>query len=392
MSTVRLCALARLLMQQPAAPYHEDAPRAAAERICDEHGLAHERDRFSNLLVTLNTAPRRRPFVLAAHLDHPGFEIVGELAPGRWRARFLGGVPDRYFQPGVPLRLMPGATPAVLGKRLSNTDELEFEVETTAAPQRSGKHRSAGSPARARQLASHEPADKAVRAAITGPPAFAVWELPDFALRRGRIHGRACDDLIGCAAILAAMIDLKERGAKVHVIGVLARAEEVGFHGALALAASKRLPADSLIVSLETSREMPPVKMGHGVIVRVGDRASVFDSDATRFLCEAGAQLQVREPDFQFQRALMSGGTCEATAYQEFGYQSAGVCVALGNYHNCGAANKIATEFVSVADALGMARVLTEATVQMGNYQKLVGKLPARLNTYLRAARKRLKQ
>ena len=359
MNAVRITALARLLMRQPAAPYHEDATRAAAERICDEHDLAHERDRFGNLLITLRTATRRRPFVLAAHLDHPGFEIIATLAPGRWRARFLGGVPERYFQPGVPLRLMPGEIPAVLGARVGGNEELEFEITTTTA--------------------------------TDVMPAFAVWELPDFALRRGRIHGRVCDDLIGCAAILATLIELKESSARVHVIGVLARAEEVGFHGALALAASKRLPAASLIVSLETSREMPPVKMGRGVIVRVGDRASVFDSDATRFLCESAAALAAREPDFQFQRALMSGGTCEATAYQEFGYQSAGVCVALGNYHNCGAANKIAAEFVSVSDALGMARVLAEAARQMENYPRLVGKLPARLKTYLREARQRLK-
>ena len=358
MTSARFTTLAARLMRQPAAPYHEDATRAEAERICAEHGLQHERDRFGNLLITLRTAPRRRPFVLAAHLDHPGFEITRRLAPGRWRARFLGGVAEKYFRPGVPLRLMPGAQPAVLGKRLGSGPELDFEIRARATDAR---------------------------------PAFAVWELPDFALRRGRIHGRVCDDLIGCAAILATLIDLQERRARVHVIGVLARAEEVGFHGALALAASKRLPADALVVSLETSRELPPVRMGRGVIVRVGDRASVFDSDATRFLSEVAAQLQAREPDFRFQRALMSGGTCEATAYQEFGYQSTGVCVALGNYHNCGAARKIAAEFVSVKDALAMTRLLTEAATRFGDYPKLIGKLPARLKKLLRAALRRLR-
>jgi hypothetical protein len=37
---------------------------------------------------------------------------------------------------------------------------------------------------------------------------------------------------------------------------------------------------------LETSRELPGVKMGGGVILRVGDKASIFDSEATRFLAE----------------------------------------------------------------------------------------------------------
>jgi endoglucanase len=83
------------------------------------------------------------------------------------------------------------------------------------------------------------------------------------------------------------------------------------------------LPSNSLIISLETSRELPGVKMGQGVILRVGDRASVFDSGASRFLAEVAGNLGAKEKNFRFQRALMSGGTCEATAYQEFGFQSA---------------------------------------------------------------------
>ena len=46
----------------------------------------------------------------------------------------------------------------------------------------------------------------------------------------------------------------------------------------------------------------------------------------------------------------MSGGTCEATAYQAFGCRAAAVCVALGNYHNCAADGGIGPEYVSVAD------------------------------------------
>src|SRR5207244_5030903 len=33
-------------------------------------------------------------------------------------------------------------------------------------------------------------------------PRFAVWDLEDFAVRRRRIYGRACDDLVGVAAVL----------------------------------------------------------------------------------------------------------------------------------------------------------------------------------------------
>lgn len=356
MTTDEFSQLAARLMRCPAAPYHESIVRAEVRLICREHGLASATDRWGNLLVRLNTAPRLRPIALAAHLDHPGFEIIRRRGAGRWSARFLGGVPEAYFHADLPLRLLPGARPARLGKWLKG--DRCFEILG-----RTGRVR----------------------------PEFAVWELPDFAVRGGRIHGRACDDLIGVAASLATLIELRRSGARVNVIGVISRAEEVGFHGALTVAASRRLPKNTLVISLETSRELPPAKMGAGVIVRVGDRSSSFDSAGTRFLAEVAAGLQKRHGRFRFQRALMSGGTCEATAFQEFGFQTAAICVALGNYHNCARQDKIAAEYVSLADACGMVALLVEAARQMPAYTTLTGQLPQRLRALLVAARRRLR-
>ena len=166
----------------------------------------------------------------------------------------------------------------------------------------------------------------------------------------------------------------KRSGAKAHVIGVITRAEEIGFQGALTLAEGKLLPKNSLIVSLETSKELPPTKMGKGVILRVGDRSSIFDSTGMRFLGEVATGLQAKDKKFQFQRALMFGGTCEATAFQEFGYQVAAVCVALGNYHNCHPKGRIAAEYVSLTDACGMVQLLVEAARQMRTYDRITGK------------------
>jgi putative aminopeptidase FrvX len=350
--------LAGRLMRQPAAPFFEDAVRAEVEAFSLEHGLDCARDAHGNLFVSYNTAPRTRPLALAAHLDHPGFEILRRLGPRRLVAQFNGGVPDDYFRPGVRVRLHPGATPARLGRRRPGKAK-RFEILCDSAPAET--------------------------------PCFGVWELPEFAVRRGQIHGRACDDHIGAAAVLATLLELKSRRARANVIGVFSRAEEVGFHGALTIAAARRLPADALVLSLETSKELAPVQMGAGVILRVGDKASVFDSAATRFLHEVALGLAKRRPDFQFQRALMSGGTCEATAYQEFGYTVGAVCVALGNYHNCGPRRHIAAEFVSVRDACAMVELLVQAARQMPAFETLTGRLPRRLQGLLRQAQKRLK-
>jgi endoglucanase len=358
MTPEKFCELARRLMQHPTAPYNEHAVRDEAEKICVENNLPFERDPFGNLLVHLRPDLRRRPLVLAAHLDHPGFEILKKVSPRHWLARFRGGVGDPYFRQGTRLRIMPGPLRAVLGRRKHRTERI-FEL-------------------------------KAATAAKTAPT-FAVWDLPDFTNDSGHIRGRACDDLIGAAAILATLIDLRRSRAAPSVVGVLSRAEEVGFHGALALAASRTLPKDSFVISLETSRELPGVKMGNGVILRVGDRASIFDPEATRFLAEVAADLKDKT-GLRFQRALMSGGTCEATAYQEFGFCCAAVCIALGNYHNCAANSRIKAEHVSVADACSMVDLLAAAAKQMPNWNRLVGRLPKRLHRLLRAARTRLRK
>jgi len=343
-------------MSRPAVPYHEHAVRAQVERLCAEHGLNAKRDRFGNVLVRLQTTPRRRPLVLAAHMDHPGFEIVRPLSATKWLARFRGGVADHYFRRGTPLRLMPSGTNAVLGRRRSA--DRTFEVSAKIPPRAS--------------------------------PQFAVWELDDFAVRGRLIHGRACDDLIGVASVLAALIELKRSRARVKVIGVISRAVEVGFNGALAVAASGGIPKDSLIVSLETSRELPGVKMGRGVILRVGDRTSIFDPEATRFLAEVATDLRRKRRGFTVQRGLMSGGTCEATAYQEFGFQTAAVCVALGNYHNCAERRKIAAEYVSIPDTLGMVELLAAAARTMPRYKAVVARLPRRLRNLCRRAQREL--
>ncbi len=362
--------IAGRLMRQAAAPFHEHAVRAEVEAICQENGLEFKRDEFGNVIVRLRTAPRLRPIALAAHMDHPGFEIVRRVSGKTWLARFLGGVPDNYFRAGVPVRLMHRGEPPEGGTT---------NVHGVAA--KLGRR-----PGKEKEFELHAKREIRVK------PEFAVWELEDFAVRSGHIHGRACDDLIGVASILATLIELKRRRAKVHVIGVIARAEEIGFLGAMAVAAAKGLPRNALVISLETSRELPGAKMGQGVILRVGDRTSIFSSQAMRFLAEVAAGLKTANKKFQFQRALMSGGTCEATAYQEFGFETAAVCVALGNYHNCGERNRIAAEFVSLSDALSMVELLAGAARQMPRYAQLIGKLPQRLKTMLREAQPKLRK
>ena len=63
-------------------------------------------------------------------------------------------------------------------------------------------------------------------------------------------------------------------------------------------------------------------------------------------------------------------------------HRVAALCVALGNYHNCGPGNRIAPEYVSVTDAVGMARLCVEAakageTDALGDLRKQLEKRAA---------------
>src|SRR4029077_5035393 len=134
--------------------------------------------------------------------------------------------------------------------------------------------------------------------------------------------------------------------------GLFTRGEEVGFVGAIKLAQSKIVPRSTTIVSLATSASRGFAQIGSGPIVRVGDRMSIFDNEGTSYLLRVGEAAKI-----PVQRCLLDGGTCEATAYQLYGYRCVAASLALGHYHNCGPDHTIVPEFVSIQDYANMVRL-----------------------------------
>jgi putative aminopeptidase FrvX len=190
---------------------------------------------------------------------------------------------------------------------------------------------------------------------------FAMWDLPPFELRGRQIHARACDDLLGCAVFICLFRELEEKVARAHCVGLFTRAEEVGFVGAIKLAQAGILPRSLTILSLETSTPRGTAEIGGGPIIRVGDKVSSFDGPTTaRLLSVAQAE------EIPVQRCLLDGGTCEATAYQLYGYTCAAASIALGNYHNCTPEGTIAAEYVAIDDFVGMVRLCVAAVLRRG--------------------------
>ena len=225
------------------------------------------------------------------------------------------------------------------------------------------------------------PADLQEKGKIRSFGDFGMWDLPELMVEGDRLYSRACDDLVGCSAIIGILDSLEESRSLASALGIFTRAEEVGFIGAIELVKAGRLDPDLTVISLETSAERPPARMGAGPIIRVGDRTSIFDSDVTAFLVETAKSRQRT-----YQRCLMDGGTCEATAFQLYGYRSAALSIALGNYHNCTPDSRIDAEYVDIRDLEGLidlcVAIAAETRSAADIRDTLRQRLEARLNDF----------
>ena len=310
------------IARRPTAPMHEDAVLDEATRIARAFGGSTRRDRWGNLIVSPKGRRSGPALWLVAHTDHPGFEITG---PGR--AVFLGGVQARYFRRGVALRVYHDgeAFPARVGRYAPATHRLALRPGPEVRRLRRGD--------------------------------FGVFELEDVRVSRGLVHARQLDDLAGSSVALAAM-ERACRSRTLNLHALLTRAEEIGFVGSVGAAQDGRIQASAWIVNLEASRAIPGVAIGGGPVIRVGDRTSTFDGAAEAILRAARTRLPPRK---QVQRFLMSGGTCEATVWNLYGYRATGVAVPLGNYHNQGPGDRLAAEIVSTADLATAVDLVEEA-------------------------------
>jgi endoglucanase len=294
MAVPTLTTILKRILKQPTAPFHEYHVRAEIEALLKECGnVKLRRDKFGNLLATYKHGKQssRPTWVLGAHMDHPAFvKSPGPNGSDPWH--FLGGVADDVVANGLKRKL---------------------------------------------------------RKAKGG---IANWNFP-VKIGAEKIEATACDDLIGCAVIIATFYALSALKLQCTVHAAFTRAEEVGFLGAWHLGQNWPF-GDSVFLSLETSRPVNGAVFGCGPVIRVGDRLSVFDSEAIAILMKTAAEQGIR-----VQRCLLDAGACEATAMQACGHRSAGLSVPLGNYHNTAGDRKLATEFVMMSDVKALVNLLT---------------------------------
>lgn len=365
------------LAKVPTAPYKEHWIRARLlELLAGIPGLEVKQDRWGNVAARLRIGSSpAAPIAFVAHLDHPGFLVDGPAGPdGSIPVTFEGGVGDEFFPNGGTVRLFRDAhdkgVPAMIVEMSGRSAD--------EARNRTGRVLPAGD----------------ATGAVLG-----MWNLDALRLEGGFCYSRAADDLGGCSAILAMLSQLAAGSEPVDVIGLFTRAEESGFRGTLLLCMdpdrAETLPEGTLVVSVETSSARANTPVGKGAVLRVGDLSTVFDPELTRLMELSAREAATKSGRRPLVRALMDGGSCEATAFNQFGYRAGGVCLPLGNYHNMDRSRgnaRISEEYISLADAedlvVAMAALATaQAAGGSGNDD-----LKARLTAMGEDARERLRE
>ena len=325
------------MLARPTAPFVEGAVAAYLESFCQARpSLKLTRDKAGNLLVHLRRGRRRvkRPMCLTAHLDHPGFIAERMTGPKKLLATWRGGVGPEYFV-GSSVRFHVDAR-WIRGTVRSIKTYVEQNIKRVSSA--------------------------TIEVAKPVPPgAPGMWQLSGPSISGRRISAPACDDLSGAAAMVCCLEEMVRRRLDGEAYFLFTRAEEVGFVGAIAACRLKTIPRRCVVVAVETSSELPSARIGDGPILRVGDKSSIYHPPATAHCGAVAAELAKRNRKFTHQRKLMDGGSCEATAYCQFGYQATGICMALGNYHNMNLRSKRpAREYVSLDDWTNLVKWFVE--------------------------------
>ncbi len=351
------------LCSLPTAPFAEHRVVEYVKRfVRARRNLQLSSDEYGNLLLETKSKKRGVPrWVFTAHMDHPGFVADRMVDEKTLQARFHGWVKAEYFKSECVRFFDAGG-----------------EVRGTVEDFTVGKER--GVPDKVRIHIA--------RAVAPGSPG--MWDQGEGRTKGGKFYSRVCDDLAGAAAALTMLDQLAKRPPTAPVAVLLTRAEEEGFIGAIAASIKPKLLRKSdRIIAIETSAMQPYAPQGKGAIIRAGDRTSIFHSGLTYFIQTQAALLAKRDKSFQSQRALMPGGTCEATVYDVYGFSAASICVALGNYHNMDTAKgKIAPEFIDVADWKNMVKLFVQVAKNGHTYKEGHIDLKARLEKRFRTLKK----
>lgn len=337
-SDAEIVATLRAITAAPTAPFHEQGVLALIASELRRDGVELRYDEYGQLFARVRRGDGVRPLVLLAHADHPAFELVS--ADGREGiARVLGGFRGPIDPPAPVLVLSDQRVGAVraIAERLPESDPLRSQAEHYVRVSGEGT------------LAAGD---------------WAVLDLPALEVDGDELRMAAADDLAGCAMAVCALREIARGDGPTDVTTVFTRAEEEGLLGAQILVEDRSIPRDAVVVSIEASRALPHAPPGNGIVVRVGDRYNTFANDAEAYLRAAAERLA--RAGIRTQRALLDGGTCEATAFVAGGWNATAIALPNVNYHDRAPDGRFTCEVVRLSDVRSGIELLVETTRAVG--------------------------
>ena len=339
------------LLSCPTAPFREGRVIHFVQSILKRAKVPHFSDPAGNLIIgcaspsayraLLRQSSKEPVRLFIAHMDHPGFHGIRWLSPQRLLVKWHGGSPVKHLR----------ASRVWLG----NADGALFSGHIDRCTLLPSRHAMDTAEIRLERPRSEQHAATSLHGGFRFRAPY--WRAGN------RLYTQVADDLIGVFSILVLALKLYPRRQRAHppFLGLLTRGEEVGYVGAIAhfnLNWHKRARRPLVAISLETSRTLPNALIGKGPVVRLGDRRSVFDPGYLRVLTDVAEQVLPGK----YQRRVMDGGACEASAAIAWGLSAIGLSVPLGNYHNqgfeggqdCRCPEGPAPEFVHLDDIDGL--------------------------------------
>jgi putative aminopeptidase FrvX len=325
------------VLSLPTTSFNEDAVSAFVELYAAGLGLRVKKDRAGNLLVSTGKPARGPRIIFAAHMDHPGFEVI--KSSGKKGIVVLWGRVDAKICKKARIRLYTGEGTA-RGVIVSGPLKKKYMNRNCFRVKCSGK---------------------------IGVGDFGHFDLKPVRERKGIIHARAADDLANVAAILELFTRLPKRVAS-NVVGLFTRAEESGLLGAVAASEGSLFKKGDILISLEcSSKAGGNVDIGFGPVIRAGDARGTYDPSVEAWMSRAAQDIKEENKAFKSQRSLLAGGTCEAYVYTLYGQRSGGIALALGNYHNHGD-GRPKEEYISYEDYKNLVLLLEKlSTTKFSN-------------------------
>ncbi|RLF23586.1 MAG: M42 family peptidase [Thermoprotei archaeon] len=279
---------------------HEDQVRDILRRYIEPYVDEIRVDKLGNLICTKRREGKVK-IMLAAHMDEVGLIVKAIEKEGVIRFAPIGGLDPRVLVsqrviihtregkriPGVISSIPPHIQEPQEREKAFKLEHLFIDIGATS---------------------DKEVEELGIR--IGDPISFDV----KFTRLHGKyVSGKAFDDRIGCAELIAIAEHLDEVDAEIYLVGTVQ--EEVGLRGA-ATAAYGIYPDYAIALDVTVGGGIPGVKItqvtarpGQGPVVTVADGGLLAHPKVLRALIEAARRLGIK---YQLETFLPYGGTTDA--------------------------------------------------------------------------------